>query len=103
MIRVENAVLKKLGIRKSSENYYFLLDMIELINQNGEKVLYNEKYIYRAIAEKRGCNIAVVERRIRMMMLSFLKYNRIPTEKIPKIKSFSEMVLIYKCLICLCW
>ena len=71
MIRVENAVLKKLGIRKSSENYYFLPDMIELINQNGEKVLYNEKYIYRAIAEKRGCNIAVVERRIRMMMLSF--------------------------------
>ena len=38
MIRVENAVLKKLGIRKSSENYYFLLDMIELINQNGEKL-----------------------------------------------------------------
>ena len=81
MIRVENAVLKKLGIRKSSENYYFLLDMIELINQNGEKVLYNEKYIYRAIAEKRGCNIAVVERRIRMMMLSFLKYNKALTKK----------------------
>ena len=81
MIRVENAVLKKLGIRKSSENYYFLLDMIELINQNGEKVLYNEKYIYRAIAEKRGCNIAVVERRIRMMMLSFLKYNKSLTKK----------------------
>lgn len=81
MIRVENIVLKKLGIRKSSENYYFLLDMIELINQNGEKVLYNEKYIYRAIAEKRGCNIAVVERRIRMMMLSFLKYNKALTKK----------------------
>mgnify|MGYP000873405055 FL=1 len=81
MIRVENAVLKKLGIRKSSENYYFLLDMIELINQNGEKVLYNEKYIYRAIAEKRGCNIAVVERKIRMMMLSFLKYNKALTKK----------------------
>ena len=81
MIRVENAVLKKLGIRKSSENYYFLLDMIELINQNGEKVLYNEKYIYRAIAEKRGCNIAVVERRIRMMMLSFLKNNKALTKK----------------------
>ena len=92
MIRVENAVLKKLGIRKSSENYYFLLDMIELINQNGEKVLYNEKYIYRAIAEKRGCNIAVVERGIRTMMLSFLKNNKIPREKIPKTKSFSEMV-----------
>lgn len=92
MIRVENAVLKKLGIRKSSENYYFLLDMIELINQNGEKVLYNEKYIYRAIAEKRGCNIAVVERGIRMMMLSFLKNNKARTEKIPKTKSFSEMV-----------
>ena len=92
MIRVENAVLKKLGITKSSESYYFLLDMIELINQNGEKALCNEKYIYRAIAEKRGCNIAVVERRIRMMMLSFLKYNKIPTEKIPKTKPFSEMV-----------
>lgn len=81
MIRVENAVLKKLGIRKSSESYYFLLDMIELINQNGEKVLYNEKYIYRAIAEKRGCNIAVVERRIRTMMLSFLKNNKALTKK----------------------
>ena len=81
MIRVENAVLKKLGIRKSSENYYFLLDMIELINQNGEKALCNEKYIYRAIAEKRGCNIAVVERKIRMMMLSFLKYNKALTKK----------------------
>ena len=81
MIRVENAVLKKLGIRKSSENYYFLLDMIELINQNGEKVLYNEKYIYRAIAEKRGCNIAVVERRIRMMMFNFLKNNKALTKK----------------------
>ena len=81
MIRVENAVLKKLGITKSSESYYFLLDMIELINQNGEKVLYNEKYIYRAIAEKRGCNIAVVERRIRTMMLSFLKNNKALTKK----------------------
>ena len=81
MIRVENAVLKKLGITKSSESYYFLLDMIELINQNGEKVLYNEKYIYRAIAEKRGCNIAVVERKIRMMMFNFLKNNKALTKK----------------------
>ena len=92
MIKVENAVLKKLGITKSSENYYFLLDMIELINQNGEKVLYDEKYIYRAIAEKRGCNIAVVERKIRMIMLKFLKNDKARTEKIPKTKSFSEMV-----------
>lgn len=81
MIRVENAVLKKLGIRKSSENYYFLLDMIELINQNGEKALCNEKYIYRAIAEKRGCNIAVVERRIRTMMFNLLKNNEALTKK----------------------
>ena len=81
MIRVGNIVLKNFGITKSSESYYFLLDMIELINQNGEKVLYNEKYIYRAIAEKRGCNIAVVERKIRMMMLSFLKNNKALTKK----------------------